>query len=201
MAGNLANRLTASRLLAGPLLVWAAAYGWRGPFLVVLALALLSDAVDGWLARRRNEASELGARLDSWADLSLAVCGVGGGVWLFGDVVRGEAAFIGLFVASWLLPIFVAWIKYRRLPSYHSRLAKLAAVVAGPGAVVLLAGGSPWLFRVAALLTAIEAGEEIAMTAVLRSWHANVPGLRQALALRRAELSAPTAAELAGPGA
>lgn len=187
MKNNLANWLTGSRLLAGPLLLAAAALGWRTFFLVVLAAALVSDAVDGWLARRRNQTSALGARLDSWADLGVAICGVLGGTWLWTEVVRREAAFVGLFFASWLLPVLFSLIKYRRIPSYHSRLAKLAAIVAGPSALVLLGGGSTWFFRIASLVVLVEAAEETVMTAVLPSWHANVSGLRRALEIRRAE--------------
>ncbi len=203
---NLSNRITAGRLFAGPLLLGVAAARWRWLFVALLAVALASDALDGWLARRRDEVTTLGARLDSWADLGVTLSGILGGVWLFWDVVRPEAVWVGLYLGSWLLPTVMSVAKYGRTPSYHSRLAKLTAILAAPGALLLL-GGWPWLFRIAACAGVVEAAEEVAMTALLPTWQANVAGLRLALALRREQTGAPTgraagerAAGRRGPG-
>ena len=38
-------------------------------FLWILAVSLLSDVLDGYLARKLNQVSELGAKLDSWGDV------------------------------------------------------------------------------------------------------------------------------------
>jgi phosphatidylglycerophosphate synthase len=73
---NLPNILTASRIAMVPLLF---ATAWRGApnwFAAFFFWALLSDVLDGPIARLLNQQSPLGGLLDSIADaaLFLAIC-------------------------------------------------------------------------------------------------------------------------------
>lgn len=69
---NLANIITFARLCAVPVAVWLVLHDWLlGGFWLFLA-AGLSDALDGWLARRRG-ATRLGALMDPVADKALLV--------------------------------------------------------------------------------------------------------------------------------
>ena len=62
--------LSLLRLALVPVLVGLAYLPQRGEaFLGVLAVSLLSDVLDGYLARKLGQASELGAKLDSWGDM------------------------------------------------------------------------------------------------------------------------------------
>ena len=67
----LPNLLSGLRLLTAPILLYLAWSGRSRLFLVLLALSLLSDALDGFLARRFNWTSEFGTRLDSWGDCAI----------------------------------------------------------------------------------------------------------------------------------
>ncbi|MGE3303419.1 MAG: CDP-alcohol phosphatidyltransferase family protein [Hyphomonadaceae bacterium] len=85
MSSTLPTQLTLARLAAGPivagLILWgdaqvftAGAAAARWPFAIALALfalAALSDALDGWLARKLAAATPLGAALDHAADKAL----------------------------------------------------------------------------------------------------------------------------------
>lgn len=67
----MANALTICRIvLCAALLITEA---FSPTFFLVYALAGLTDMLDGYVARRANSESELGARLDSIADLVLVV--------------------------------------------------------------------------------------------------------------------------------
>ena len=68
---NLPNALTALRIFLVPwlvvLLLTRTEWGWfLGLF--VFTIAVITDYFDGWLARRRNEQTKLGAILDPLAD-------------------------------------------------------------------------------------------------------------------------------------
>ena len=67
----MANALTICRIALSIGLLIPAAFS--PAFFVLYALAGITDMVDGYVARRTNSVSELGARLDSIADLILAV--------------------------------------------------------------------------------------------------------------------------------
>ncbi|MHA1564150.1 MAG: CDP-alcohol phosphatidyltransferase family protein [Alphaproteobacteria bacterium] len=70
---TLPNVITLARLMSVPLGVWLLLGGYfSGGFWVILA-ATLSDAVDGFLARRLNMQSRVGAVLDPIADKVLLV--------------------------------------------------------------------------------------------------------------------------------
>ena len=93
-----------------PVVVWAITSGqMRIAFLVFLA-AGLSDAVDGFLAKRFHMASHLGAYLDPLADKALIVSiyvslGVAGAlpIALVILVVSRDIMIIGAFLLSWLI--------------------------------------------------------------------------------------------------
>jgi len=77
---NLANLLTLSRFVAGPLAAWfilrsrspdgAAGAGWGVSLAVflILGLGLLTDLFDGWVARRRRVVTDFGKIMDPVAD-------------------------------------------------------------------------------------------------------------------------------------
>jgi CDP-diacylglycerol--glycerol-3-phosphate 3-phosphatidyltransferase len=182
---NLPNFLSLLRLVAAPVLLILAAAKRPTAYLVLLVAALLSDAVDGFLARRLNQRTELGARLDSWGDFAIYMTVPLGAWWLWPEVILREATFVSAAVASFVLPVAFGFLKYRRLTSYHTRGAKLSAVLLSAGALLLFAGGPAWPFRLAVAVLVLAELEEIAITVVLPEWRANVPTLRHALRLRR----------------
>jgi len=97
------NLLSASRIAAAPMLL---ALAWQAPqplFLAAMALAQLSDFLDGWLARRWDARSELGARLDCAGDACTWAVGIAGVCRFYPDMVAGPRAWaLGLFVLLYL---------------------------------------------------------------------------------------------------
>ena len=65
---SLANGLTIARAVAGLPLILALQVGWLPLAWWLLLMAGLSDAADGWLARRAGGGSSWGARLDPLTD-------------------------------------------------------------------------------------------------------------------------------------
>jgi cardiolipin synthase len=70
---TVANQLTLSRMLLIPAFVILVVYGYFGWALIVFAVAGLTDALDGLIARRSGQKSSLGAWLDPMADKLLAI--------------------------------------------------------------------------------------------------------------------------------
>jgi phosphatidylglycerophosphate synthase len=144
---------------AGPILSWSMA--------ALIATALSLDAVDGWLARRRAQASAFGARFDLEVDalllLILALL-----LWQTGRVGPWVLA-IGLlrygFVgAGWLL----AWLRRPLPPSFRR---KTVCAIQGIGLLLAL------LPPVPAALAAALAG--IALTALIASFAIDIWWLAQ----------------------
>jgi cardiolipin synthase len=107
---SIPNLITLGRILLVPVVVWAIASGAMWIAFVLFLVAGISDAVDGFLAKRFNMTSELGAYLDPLADKALIVSiyvtlGINGLIpgWLVILVVSRDIMIVGGVVLSWLL--------------------------------------------------------------------------------------------------
>jgi phosphatidylglycerophosphate synthase len=171
---TLPNLLTGFRFVAAPVLLWLAWHGRGIAFMELLAVAFLSDVLDGMVARLSGQVSQFGATLDSWADvvnyLTIALCCW----WLWPDVVRRELLYVSLIVASCLLPALAGILKFGRFTSYHTWGVKIAAASMGLTLYVLFLDGPAWPFRVASVICILAAIEEIAITLLLPEPESNL---------------------------
>ncbi len=182
---NVPNAMSLARLLAVPVLLVLAWNECSRIFLPVLLLSMLTDAVDGFVARHFNQSSSLGAKLDSWADLSMQLALPFCGWWLRPDILRQEAPFLVAGLLAYFAAIAIGFLKFRRLTSYHTRGGKLSAIVVAAAVIVFFANGPGWPFRVAMPIVMLACLEEIAITLVLPERRANVPSLWHARQIRR----------------
>ncbi len=171
---TLPNMLTGFRFIAAPVLLWLAWQGHGIAFMILLAVAFLTDLLDGLAARLTGQVSPFGATLDSWADVIIYLTIAIGCWWLWPDVVYRELIFVGLIVASCLLPAFAGFSKFGRFTSYHTWGVKIAAASMGLTLYVLFLGGPAWPFRLAAVICILAALEEIALTLLLSEPESNV---------------------------
>jgi len=107
---TLPNLITIGRLFLVPLVIVMILSGrWPGAF-IIFVVAGISDAVDGFLAKRFGMASELGAYLDPIADKALIVSiyitlAMVGAVptWLVILVVARDVMIVSAVILSWAL--------------------------------------------------------------------------------------------------
>jgi CDP-diacylglycerol--glycerol-3-phosphate 3-phosphatidyltransferase len=182
---NIPNLLSGFRLIAAPFLLYLAWTGHPRLFLTLLAVSLFSDAIDGFIARRLNETSEFGTKLDSWGDLATYLTVPLGAWWLWPEILKREAFFVVLAVSAYVFPLIAGFVKFRRLPSYHTWAAKVGAVLMSIAFFILFIFDISWPFHCAAILQALVACEEIAITLLLPEWHGNVPSFLHAMRLAR----------------
>jgi len=171
---QLPNLISGLRLGTAPALLWLAWYGYSRTVLAALVVSFASDVLDGYLARRLGQTSTLGARLDSVGDFAIYVTIPLVGWWLWPSIMRREAPYFIAVIASTTLPPALGYGKFRTITSYHTWAVKLAALLVGGSVILLFAGGSPWLFRLATPVSVYAALEEIAITFVLPTSRSNV---------------------------
>jgi cardiolipin synthase (CMP-forming) len=107
---SIPNLITIIRILLVPVVVWAIGSGEMLLAFLVFVAAGVSDAVDGFIAKRFNMASEIGAYLDPLADKALIVSiyialGITEAIprWLVILVVSRDIMIIGGVMLSWLV--------------------------------------------------------------------------------------------------
>src|ERR1700690_3899543 len=111
IALNIPNLITLGRILLVPIVVWAIATPGTMWIAFVLFLAAgVSDAIDGYLAKRFHMATELGAYLGPLADKALIVSiyltlGVNNFIprWLVILVVSRDILIVGGIMLSWVV--------------------------------------------------------------------------------------------------
>jgi CDP-diacylglycerol--glycerol-3-phosphate 3-phosphatidyltransferase len=172
------NALSATRIACAPVLLLLALAGEQVAYTWVLVPALLTDALDGWIARALGVQSRLGARLDSLGDSLVWTAGLAGLLAFQHAVLLEYRWLVGTAVAFWLLENLLAWLRYGRLSSYHTRLSKVAGVLLGICIAVLFVFGlQPWLLWIAVLSSICASIEELWLLALLPQWRADVPGV------------------------
>lgn len=171
---NIPNLLTGFRFIAAPVLLWLAWHGHAWLFMGLLALSFLSDLLDGYVARLMGQVSQFGARLDSWADVVIYLTIALGSWWLWPEIVYQECFYIGLFLASCLLPALAGFLKFGCFTSYHTWAVKFAAATMGLSLYWLFLGGVAWPFRMASFFGILAALEEIGITLLLAAPRSNV---------------------------
>jgi cardiolipin synthase (CMP-forming) len=107
---SIPNLITLGRILSVPVVVWAIAAGEMRIAFALFVAAGISDAVDGFLAKRFGMSTELGAYLDPLADKAMLVSiyialGVADAIprWLVILVVSRDIMIVSAVMLSWLV--------------------------------------------------------------------------------------------------
>lgn len=181
------NAITLWRVLAAPLVIYLAFHRQFELFKWFLAVSFLTDAIDGFLARRYRVSSTRGAILDSIGDDLTVGAAIAGVVVFKMEFVRQERVWIIVLTALYVLQICLALIRYRKMSSFHTYLAKLAAMLQAVFLLLLFFLPRPLLplFYLAAAATILDLVEEIVLVLLLRQWEVNVKGLYWLLKKRR----------------
>lgn len=175
---NIPNLITLGRVILVPVVFWLLLTGQTQLAFVLFLVAGLSDAVDGYLAKRFGWSTELGAYLDPLADKLLIVSifvalGVKAALpsWLVIAVVSRDILIVTGVVLSWLLnrPM-------RIRPAAVSKVNTLSQIVLA-GTVLADDGFGLGLETARVALVWITGTLTIAsLVTYLRTWHRHMSG-------------------------
>lgn len=179
------NLMTALRIALVPAVLTAAIAGSRTGFVVLVAAALATDALDGFLARWLNAYSEFGRKLDSIADYLTMLTGIAGIALLWPDIMRREIAWVASGLGAFFAVVIYGLVRLGRAPCYHTWANKILAVVTALSLIPLLAEWSATPFHVAIVLQGIAALEEMTISVLVPSHVGEMPTVWHALRQRR----------------
>lgn len=175
---SIPNFITVGRIILVPVVFWLLLNGEMKLAFFTFVAAGISDAVDGFLAKRFHWSTELGAYLDPLADKLLIVCifialGVRGDLpsWLVIAVVSRDVLIVAAVMLSWLLdnPVRIAPFVVSKANTFAQIL--LAATVLADDAFVLgLSGVRQLLVWATATLTFAS------LATYLRAWLRHMSG-------------------------
>ena len=182
------NVITSYRLLMVPLILYFAFSGQEKLFAVFIIINLLTDWLDGHIARWFKMETEIGAKLDAFAD-NFTYVEAFIGLFLFKmDDLRPHLISFIIFIAMLVSTVIVSLIKFRKFPSYHLYSTKIGGYIEGGFFICLFTLGfyAPlyYFMVVWAVLAAIEC---ITIDLLIPEMRSNVKGLYWLLKERRAE--------------
>lgn len=175
------NVLCVIRLVGSVGVVLVALAGHPRYFLFGYLFLALTDWLDGKLAVWLKQQTPLGAILDSLADVAMYASLLIGAVWLKGPILLAEIWWIGVALAAYAAAITAGLLKFHRLPSYHTLIAKFSAFLVLVAMICLFVDGSIWPLRIASAVVALGNLEGIAITCILPVWKADVWSLYHVL--------------------
>ena len=175
----LINGITMYRLVSAPFLLLLVFTGNLLLFKWLVCLSFLTDAIDGPLARKYGVTSIFGSRLDSVADDATVLVSTVALWILYPDFVQNEWLKIIALLCLFGVQTVTALVAYKKVTSFHTYLAKIAAVAQAIFFMMIFfkIGWIPFAFYTAALITCLQLLEEIILVILLPEWKANVKGL------------------------
>ncbi len=176
---NLPNFITLGRVISVPFVFWLLITGEAKAAFLLFVAAGVSDAVDGFLAKRYNWQTPLGAYLDPLADKLLIVSiyiALGARdqipLWLVIAVVSRDVAILAAVMLSWLLdhPVVIKPLLVSKLNT-TAQLVLASTVLADEGFELGLQPIRMVLAIITATLTVAS------LWAYLRAWFAHMTGV------------------------
>lgn len=180
---NLPNFITLGRVISVPFVFWLLLSGEAKAAFLVFVAAGVSDAVDGFLAKRFHWQTQLGAYLDPLADKLLIVSiyvALGAReqlpLWLVVAVVSRDVAILAAVILSWLLdhPVVIKPVLVSKLNT-TAQLVLAATVLADEGFSLGLSGLRYVLTVVTGVLTVAS------LLVYLRTWFAHMTNAAPAI--------------------
>lgn len=174
------NIISLCRLLIAPYIGWLIVEGNEKLYIILLTLSLLSDIADGYIARKFKMETEIGAKLDAFADLLVYILAIWGIIeFKWNDISKPQYAIIFfVFLSLYFLPKIVSLIKFKETPSLHMISSKVVGYIHGAFIITLFWFGfnafSYYFAMTAGILTCIE---QLIIVILLPEPRVNVKGL------------------------
>lgn len=179
------NLFTAARVALMPAVLMTALAGSRRWFVIVLGTALLTDAIDGFLARRLNAYSDFGRRFDSLADYLTMLTGIAGIALLWPDIMRRELPWVAAGLGAFFAAVVYGYLRLGRAPCYHTWGSKFGAVFTALSLIPLLAEWTATPFHIAIALQVVSGLEEMVIALLVPAHFGEMPTAWHAWRLRQ----------------
>jgi len=126
---SIPNMLSLSRIFLLPFLYYLLFMDLKIALLVSYILIGLTDYFDGKIARRLNQATDLGKTLDSVADLLFYLSSAFFIYYLFPDVIAANLKLLMIFFGIMILSFIISFMRCGKPLLMHTTLLRFSAVL------------------------------------------------------------------------
>lgn len=147
---NLPNAISFYRLIMFPVVLVLALLGKEQWFIILISINLVSDIIDGFIARTFNLVTRFGAALDNLADIGTYILALYGLFAFRWAPVEPHAWLLYLFLSIFVLSYIVAFARFGKIPGLHLYSAVAAGYLQGSFFFVLFVWGfNLWFYYIA----------------------------------------------------
>ncbi len=144
---NVPNLISLYRLLVFPVILYMALTGREQWFVILICISLVSDILDGNIARYFKLQTNFGAALDNLADiLTISVALLGMFIFKWTEL-EPHVWFLYIFLGIFLISYIISFVRFQKIPGLHLYSAVTAGYLQGIFLFVLFAFDFyTWLF-------------------------------------------------------
>ncbi len=175
---NVPNALSIYRIIALPFIVGSIVDGNKSIYITLLSINLITDILDGWIARTFHLETELGARLDSFADIGTYIMAFSGMIILEGPFVNEHALAFSFVIGMYALPQIISLIRFRRPTSFHLYSSKTLGYIQGIFIFTYFVFGyTSWYFYFMVTASCVVYAEALVIVLSIPALRSNVKGI------------------------
>jgi cardiolipin synthase len=180
------NILSLYRLFMFPVILLMILLRQEVTFAVLLVISLNTDVWDGFIARRFNQQTAIGARIDSLADIGMYITALTGITLFKIGEIGPDAWLFYVFVASYIVTHLSPLIKFRKIQTFHLYSIKLGGYLQGIFFILLFFTGYPPIyFYVMVNISLLAFIESLTIQMIIPEMRSDVKGLYWILKERR----------------
>jgi phosphatidylglycerophosphate synthase len=175
---NIADWFSFYRIAAAPILLILLLLDERQLFSWFLLISYLTDAIDGYLARKLKITSSRGSQLDSFGDQITLIIGLIGLFIFENEFIKNNIILISVSFVPYIIQMIIAYFKYGKATAFHTYLAKLSAILQSFFILYSLFFTPNYtLFYIMIGFGLLETFEEITLIYMYDSWSSDVKGI------------------------
>ena len=183
---NIADWFSFYRIFAAPFLLLLIWLDLQLIFTWFLLISYLTDAIDGYLARKLKITSARGSQLDSFGDQITLIVGLIGLFYFENEFIKTNLTIILIAFIPYIIQMLLAFYKYGKATAFHTYLAKISAVIQSAFILWSLFFNPEYsLFYLMIIIGVLETIEEVSLIFMYDTWVSDVKSIFWALKDKR----------------
>jgi len=186
---NIADWFSFYRIFAAPFLIILIWLDLQLIFTWLLLASYLTDAIDGFLARKLKITSARGSQLDSFGDQITFIIGLIGLFYFENEFIKTNLTLILIAFVPYGIQMLIAFYKYGKATAFHTYLAKTSAIVQSVFILWSLFFNPEYpLFYIMIIIGILETIEEVSLIFMYDNWVSDVKSIFLAFKDKRRKL-------------
>jgi phosphatidylglycerophosphate synthase len=172
------NILSLYRLFMFPVVMLLIILKLERVYAILLVISLNTDVWDGFIARRFNQQTAIGARIDSLADIGMYITALTGITLFKIDEIGPDAWLFYVFVVSYVVTHLSPLIKFGKIQSFHLWSIKFGGYLQGIFFILLFfVGYIPIYFYVMVNISLLAFIESLTIQMMIPEMRSDIRGL------------------------